>query len=187
MPDLNSLLKKLEPKVEEALNYLKEELNGLSTGKASTTLLEDIKVAYYGTQMPLKQLANISVVDASNLAVQPFDKSSLGEIEKAIKEAELSLSVTNDGQNVRVSLPPLSDERRQELTKVVKDKAEEVRVSVRNAREEIWDQIQDLEKKGRLTEDDKYKGQSELNKKIEEVNKKIDELAKGKEKELLRV
>jgi ribosome recycling factor len=159
----------------------------LHTGRATSAILEDIQISYYGTKVPLKQLANIAVADPGNLAVEPYDKNSLGEIESGIKNSGLSFSVVNDGRFIRVGLPPLSEERRRELTKVVHDKAEEVRVTIRQSIEQIWDRIQDLQKQGELSEDDRFRGQTDLNKKVEEANRKIDEMAKGKEAELLKV
>jgi len=187
MPDINQLTKEIEPKVREALEYLDSEFKTLHTGRASTAILEDIMVSYYGTKTALKQLANISVADSGNLAIEPYDKSSLGEIEKAIKESQMSLSVTNDGNFVRVALPPLSEERRKELTKVVHNKAEEVKVSIRQAREQLWEKIQNMLKNKELTEDDKFRGQTDLNKKVEEANKKIEEKVKSKEADILKI
>lgn len=187
MPDINQLTRELQPKIKEALEHLNSEFRSLHTGRASTAILEEIMVSYYDTKTPLKQLANISVADAGNLAVEPYDKSSLGEIEKAIKDSQMSLSVTNDGHFVRVALPPLSEERRRELTKVIHDKAEEVKVSIRQAREQIWDRIQTMVKAKELTEDDRFRGQTELNKKVEEANRQIEESVKKKEEELLKI
>lgn len=187
MPDIHTLIRELEPKIREAMDHLDSEFRTLHTGRASTAILEDIMVSYYGTKTPLKQLANVSVADPGNLAIEPYDKSSLGEIEKAIKDSGMSLSVTNDGQFVRVGLPPLSEERRKELTKIVHDKAEEVKVSIRQAREQIWDRIQAMVKSKELTEDDKFRGQTELNKKVEEANKNIEDKIKAKEQEILKV
>lgn len=187
MPDINQIVKELGPKIREALDHLETEFRSLHTGRASTAILEDIMVSYYGAKTPLKQLANISVADPGNLAIEPYDKSSLGEIEKAIKDSQMSLSVTNDGHFVRVALPPLSEERRRELTKVVHDKAEEVKVSIRQSREQIWDRIQTMVKAKELTEDDRFRGQTELKKQIEEANRKIEESVKSKEAELLKI
>lgn len=187
MADINRLVKELEPKIRETLEHLDSEFRSLHTGRASTAILEDIMVSYYGTKTPLKQLANISVSDPGNLAIEPYDKSSLGEIEKAIKESQMSFSVTNDGNFVRVALPPLSEERRRELTKVVHGKAEEVKVSIRQAREQIWERIQNMVKSKELTEDDKFRGQTDLNKKVEEVNRQIEERVKVKEQEILKI
>src|SRR4030042_2968533 len=169
MPDINQITREIEPKIREALEHLDFEFRSLHTGRASTAILEDILVSYYGTKTPLKQLANISVADPGNLAIEPYDKASLGEIEKAIKETQMSLSVTNDGNFVRVALPPLSEERRRELTKVVHDKAEEVKVSIRQAREQLWEKVQNMVKNKELTKDDQFRGQTDLNKKVEEA------------------
>jgi ribosome recycling factor len=187
MPDINQIVKELEPKIREALDHLETEFRSLHTGRASTAILEDVMVNYYGAKTPLKQLANISVADSGNLTIEPYDKSSLGEIEKAIKDSQMSLSVTNDGNFVRVALPPLSEERRRELTKVVRNKTEEVKVSIRQIREQIWDKIQAMVKAKELTEDDRFRGQTELNKKVEEANRKIEEKVKAKEGELLKI
>ncbi len=169
------------------MEHLESEFRSLHTGRASTAILEDIKVSYYGTQAPLKQLANISISDPGNLAIEPYDKSSLAEIEKAIKDSQMSLSVSNDGNFVRVALPPLSEERRKELTKVVHDKAEEVKVSIRQAREQLWEKIQNMVRGKELTEDDKFRGQTVLNKKVEEANRQIEEKIKAKEQEILKI
>jgi len=185
--ELEKILKKLEPKIKDALAWFENELKTLNVGKASTALLEDVSVSYFGNPTPLKQLANISVVDVSNLSVQPFDPGSIKEIEKAIVTAGIGVSATNDGKAIRVSLPPLSEERRKELSVVVKDKAEEARISLRVAREEVWDEIQEREKKGDLTEDDKFKGKERLNKMIEEANKEIAAKEKAKVEEIVKV
>lgn len=187
MPDISQITRELEPKVREALDHLEAEFRSLHTGRASTAILEDVMVSYYGAKTPLKQLANISVADPGSLAIEPYDKSSLGEIEKAIKDSQMSLSVTNDGQYIRVALPPLSEERRRELTKVVHDKAEEVKVTIRQAREQIWEKVQNMVKNKELTEDDRFRGQTELNKKVEDANRKIEESVRSKEGELLKI
>jgi len=185
--ELEKILKSFQPKIDEVMNWLEGELRSLNVGKASTTLIEGVAVNYYGSTTPLKGLANISVVDPANLSVQPFDPSSLKEIEKALTTSDLGISATSDGRTIRVGLPPLSEERRQELSRVVKDKTEKARVSIRNSREEVWEDIQEKEKAGELTEDDRYRGQAELNKMVETAGKKIEETEKSKVSEIIKV
>jgi len=181
---LQPILNKLRPKMDEVALKLTEDLQTVRTGKASASLIDNITVSYYGTQTPLKQMAQISTPDASLITVQPWDVNSLGDIEIALRNANLGFGITNDGRVVRVSLPPMTEERRLEFVKLIHQKAEAARIVLRNLREESWREIQKAEKGGDLTEDDRYQGEKELNKMIEDYNKKILELIEGKEKEL---
>jgi ribosome recycling factor len=182
---LQPILNKLKPKMDEVLSKLKEDLQTIRTGKASTGLIDGIFVSYYGAQTPLKNMANVSVPEATMIVVQPWDISSLGDIETALRNANLGFGLTNDGRVVRISLPALTEERRLEFVKLTKQKAEASRIVLRNLREEAWKEIQVLEKAGSLTEDDRYAGEKDLNRMIEDYNKKIQELSEAKEKELI--
>jgi ribosome recycling factor len=181
---LQPILNHLRPKMDEVIQKLKEDLQTVRTGKASAALVDNIFVSYYGAQTPLKQMAQISTPDANLITIQPWDANSLGDIEIALRNANLGFGVTNDGRVIRISLPPMTEERRLEFIKLIHQKAEAVRITLRNLREEAWREIQHLEKAGSLTEDDRYRGEDMLNKMIEDYNKKILELIETKEREL---
>jgi len=180
-------MKILKQKFEQVIDKLKEDFKGIRTGRASTGLVENIIVSYYGANTPLKQMANISTPDASLIVIQPWDKHALGDIETAISSSELNLSPTNDGNVLRISMPPMTEERREELVRNISKKAEEARIALRGVRGETWDQIQKKQKSGDLTEDDKYSAEEELNKTIDEFNKKVEDVLKEKEAEIRRV
>jgi len=181
---LQPILNKLRPKMEEVIGLLQDDLRSIRTGKASSSLVENIQVSYYGSQMPLKQTANITTPDATLIVVQPWDANALGDIEVAIRNANLGLGITNDGRVVRLVLPPMTEERRLDFIKIAHQKAESARIVLRNLRKESWEEVQKLEKAGSLTEDDRYRGEEELNKIIESFNKKIQDAVELKEKEL---
>jgi ribosome recycling factor len=181
---LQPIINKLRPKMEEVIYKLKEDLLTIRTGKASTSLVDNINVSYYGAQTPLKNMANVSTPDPTLIVVQPWDINSLADIENALRNSNLGFGVTNDGRVVRIALPPLTQERRLEFVKLTHQKAEASRIVLRNLREDAWKEIQSLEKVGSLTEDDRYRGEEMLNREIADFNKKIQEIAETKEKEL---
>lgn len=181
------IVKSVGPKMDEVVVLLDSELKNVRTGRANSSLVEDIIVKYFGAETPLKQLASISIPEPTQIVVQPWDKQSLGDIEIAIKESDLNLSVTNDGKAVRIGLPPMTGERREELSKIVKKYGEEARVSIRNIRGEAWDQIQSGQKKGEVTEDDRYRGEKELNELIDRKNRKIEDRVAAKISELSKI
>lgn len=172
---------------EKAMEHFKEELGKLRTGRASASLVENLLVDYYGAKSPLKQVASITIPEPRTITIAPWDKDNLVNIEKAIRESQLNLNPMNDGQVVRINIPPLNEERRKELVKILNQKAEESKVSVRKIREEIWDEIQDLVKSGKMGEDGKFSGKDELQKVIDEQNAKIEELRNKKEEEIMKV
>jgi ribosome recycling factor len=172
---------------EKAVEHFKEELGKLRTGRASASLVEGLLVDYYGAKSPLKQVASITVPEPRTITIAPWDKDSLVNIEKAIRESQLNLNPMNDGQVVRINIPALNEERRKELVKMLNLKAEEARVSVRRVREEIWDEIQELVKNGKVGEDAKFSGKDELQKIVDEQNDKIEELRNKKEEEIMTV
>jgi ribosome recycling factor len=177
-------MKILRQKFDQVIDKLSEDFKGIRTGRASSGLVENIIVTYYGQNTPLKQMANITTPDAALIQIQPWDKNSLGDIELAISNSDLNLSPTNDGNVIRISLPPMTQERREELVRNISKKAEEARIALRNVRGEAWEQIQKMQKAGTLTEDDKYSAEEELNKTINDYNKKIETVFKEKETEI---
>ena len=173
--------------MKEALDYVKKQLSSLRAGKASPQLLDGVKVEYYGTQTPLNQLANVSAPDARLLTVEPFDKSALGNIEKAIMGAGLGLNPSNDGGIIRIPLPTPSEERRAELVKKAKEIAEDGRISVRNARRDAKDAIKKQVKKDSLPEDQGFAAEEEIQKLTDSYIKQIDEAFEYKEEEIMTV
>ncbi len=174
-----------EEKMKKALESVTREFSEIRTGRASPTLVEGLHIDYYGTPTLLKTLASISVPDAHLIVIQPWDPTAIAEIEKAIMKSNLGTNPSNDGKLVRLSLPPLSKERRQELVKVVHKMCEEGRVSLRTIRRDAKEQLEKLEKDKVISEDDKFRGIDELQKVVDRYIAKIDELLKNKEKEIL--
>ena len=179
--------KSLEERIESTKSYLKEELNTVRAGRANPALLDRIQVSYYGMPTPLEQLANISVPDPRQLLISPFDPKSVGDIERAILEANIGINPTNDGKVIRLVIPQLTEERRKELTKVVKNYGEDAKVAVRNLRREENDDLKKMQKDGELTEDDLKDELEEVQKKVEKAIKDIDAIIADKEKELMEV
>lgn len=184
---INELIIKNTPNFEKAIAYFKEDLGQLRIGRASAALVEDLTVDYYGAQSPIKQVASISIPEPRTILISPWSKDSLVSIEKAIRDSELNLNPMNDGQAIRINIPALNEERRKELVKILNQKAEDARVSVRKIRENIWDEIQELAKSGKIGEDDKFSGKDKLQKAVDEYNRKIDEIREKKEGEIMTV
>lgn len=176
--------KKFDEKTAAAKEWLLREYRGLRTGRASPSVLDAVSVSAYGTQMPLKQVAGISVEDPRTIRVQPYDAGLLKDIERAIAAANLGLGVAADSSGVRVSFPDLTGERRQEMIKIAKGKLEEARVTMRLARDEAWKEIQVRESEGTLTEDDKFSLKEELQKKTDKANEELEAVFESKEKEM---
>jgi len=176
--------KLFETKAVAAREWLAKEYRGLRTGRASPAILDSITVSAYGSMMPLKQVASVGVEDARTLRVQPFDAALLKDIERGIAGADLGVGTTTDSSIVRVSFPELTSERRAQLVKVAKGKLEEARTTVRMAREEAWKDIQEREKEGTLTEDDKFQLKDELQKRIDKVNEELEKTFESKEAEM---
>ncbi len=173
--------------MDKAIERFKEEMLKIRTGRANPSIIEDLQVDYYGTKTPLKQIANINVPEPRVLLIQPWSADSLANIEAAIKMSDLNLSPNNDGEVIRINIPPLNEERRAELVKVLNKKAEEARIAIRNAREDAWQEIQELEKNGEIAEDDKFRGKEKLQEVVDEYNKKIEELRDKKEEDIMTV
>ncbi|MFA5146701.1 MAG: ribosome recycling factor [Candidatus Omnitrophota bacterium] len=173
-----------EMKMKKTIEATQREFSTIRTGRASSSLVEGIKVDYYGAPTPLKQLAAISVPDAKFIAIQPWDKSSLADIEKAIMKSDIGITPTNDGKSIRLSIPPLTDERRAELDKILKKIAEDGRVSLRTARHVAIEHARKLEKDKVATEDERFKAQDDIQKLTDKHIKEIDNLLEAKEKEI---
>jgi ribosome recycling factor len=179
------ILHNTEEKMKKTVESVAREFAEIRTGRASPSLVEGLHIDYYGTPTLLKQLASISVPDAHLIVIQPWDLTAIAEIEKAILKSNLGINPSNDGKLIRLSIPPLSKERRQELTKVVNKMSEEGRVSLRTIRRESKEALEKLEKDKVIPEDDKFRGIDELQKLVDKYIAKIDELLKNKEKEIL--
>ena len=179
--------KPLEERIEGAKNYLKENLNTVRAGRANPALLDRIMVNYYGSPTPLKALANISVPDPRTLLISPFDPKSISDIERGINEANIGINPANDGKVIRLAIPQLTEERRKELTKVVKNYGEDAKVAVRNLRRDENDSLKKMQKDGDLTEDDLKEELDEVQKKVEKAIKDIDAIIADKDKELMEV
>jgi ribosome recycling factor len=174
-------------KMHKAIDHLRSEMSNVRTGRASSALLEPLTVDYYGTPTVLRQLAGFSVPDAMLLVITPYDKSSLGAIEKAIMASDLGINPTNDGTVIRLAFPPLTEERRKELVKVVRHKAEEGKIAVRNLRRSGRHELDALQKDGSLSTDELERVEKELEKITHEQVSAIDQLLAQKERELLQV
>ncbi|MCR5482756.1 MAG: ribosome recycling factor [Clostridia bacterium] len=177
----------LDEKVAKSLAFLKEDLNTVRAGRANPSLLDKVMVEYYGTPTPLKNLANISVPDPRTLMIAPFDSKSIPEVEKAINLANLGINPSNDGKVVRLVIPQVTEERRKELTKLVKKMAEDAKVAIRNLRRDANEELKKQEKAGELTEDDLKKELDQVQKKIDKGIKDVDDIAVAKEKEIMEV
>lgn len=184
---LNQIIEQSRPKMEKGIERFKEEINKLRTGRANPAMVENLTVEYYGAKSPLKQVASINVPEPRLIVVQPWDKDSLVNIEKAINEAQLGLNPVNDGQVIRIAIPALNEERRTELVKMLGKYAEDAKVEVRKAREAAWDEIQEMVKNGKMAEDDKFRGKDMLQKSVDEYNGKIEEIREKKEKEMMEI
>ncbi|WP_129596997.1 ribosome recycling factor [Anaerophilus nitritogenes] len=181
------LHKELEGKMNKTIQVLKEDLNALRAGRANPALLDKIMIDYYGTATPLKQVASVSAPEPRLLVVQPYDKSVMQLIEKAIMQSDLGINPSNDGKIIRLAIPQLTEERRKEMTKVVKKTGEAAKVAIRNQRRDANEQLKKMEKNAEISEDDFKKAEDEVQKITDKAIKSIDELVDKKEKELMEV
>ena len=177
----------MEEKMKKSIEKTKHEFAGIRTGRASSALLSDIKVEYYGAQVPINQVGNIAIPEARLIEIKPWDKSVLGEIEKAILKSSLGITPNNDGKIIRLRIPSLTEERRKELVKMVKKMAEEAKISIRNIRREANDSLTKLKDKKEVSEDDYYKAHDHAQEVTNQYIKKIDEVLEAKEKEIMEV
>ena len=176
--------KPLDLKLAGAKEWLTREYQGLRTGRATPAILDSVMVQAYGSAMPLRQVATIGIEDARSLRVQAFDPGIIKEIEKGITNADLGVGVGSDAAGVRVSFPELSSERREQLIKLAKSKLEDARTTVRGARDECWKDVQDQEKEGTISEDDKFRLKDEMQKKVDDTNGELEKLFERKEQEM---
>ena len=184
---IDETLFEAEEKMEKAVSVAKEDLAAIRTGRANPSMFQKILVDYYGAPTPVNQLASFHVADARMLTLTPFDKSSMGAIEKAIRDSDLGVNPTNDGAIIRVVFPQLTEERRKEFIKVAHKKAEDARISIRNVRRHAKDELDRLAKDGEVGEDDVTRAEKELEKVTQKHVASVDELVKHKEAELLEV
>lgn len=180
-----NLIKDLKSRSEKTLEHLKGTLQGIRTGRAHPALVEEIKVDYFGTPTPIKNMGSVNVPEARQLVITPWDKTAIKAIEKAIQASPLGINPQNDGESIRLNLPELTKERRIELTRVVNKMAEEARVAVRNVRREVNDGLKKMEKESQITEDDLKKFSKEAQEHTDAFIKKIDGILADKEKEIM--
>ncbi len=174
----------LKRKIDETAEHLRGELAGIRTGRAAPALLDSVRVDAYGSPMPIVQVGNVIVEDARTLRITPWDHGLLKSIEKSLEDADLGVSVGSDERGVRVTFPELTSERREKLIKLTRSKLEDARVALRQHRDHVWTAIQEDQKSGELTEDEKFRSKEEMEKHIQEGNRKLEELASKKEEEL---
>ena len=184
---IDELLKSAEDRMSKAVDVLKGEFAALRTGRASTVLVEDIKVDYYGTPVALKQIAQITVPESNQILIQPWDASAIQSVEKAIRDSDLGVQPQRNGNSIRVVLPPLTEERRRELVRKAGKMAEQTRIAIRNVRHEVMKELDKLKKEGGYSEDDIKKAKEKLQKITDRFTKKVDELLSKKEEEILTV
>lgn len=179
--------KKTQDKMQAAMDALKKDFGAIRTGRASLTLLEGILVDYYNTPTPLEQVATLSLPDSRLIAIQPWETSIISNIERAILKSDLDLTPNNDGKIIRINIPPLTEERRKQLVKIVKKRAEEAKVSVRNLRRELNEKLKGLEKDKEISEDDLKKSLDDSQKLTDQFVKKVDDILSHKETEIMEV
>ncbi len=183
----DDLLKNAQTEFDQALSHLKEEYSKLQIGRASAALVEGIMVEAYGSKQPIKAMASISIPDAKSIQVQPWDRSQLSAVEKAIQNSDLNINPVNDGLSLRLNLPQMTEERRKDLTKVVHRLAEEARIAVRHPRQKAIEKAKEQQKNGDITEDQLRGFEKQLQERVDQVNKTIEEAAKSKEQDVMTV
>jgi ribosome recycling factor len=184
---MKEIIKDAKERMSKSVEALNNEYRSLRTGRASAALFDKIRVDYYGQPTPLSQVSNISIPEARLVVIQPWDKNLISEIEKAIQKSELSLNPSNDGKVIRLSIPPLTEERRKDLVKVAKNTAENGRVAIRNIRRDAIDSLKEYEKEKMIGEDERKSGEQEIQKLTDEYVKEIGEILEQKEQEIMEV
>lgn len=187
MAATDDVLADLRKEMEDTIVAMRRELSRTRTGRASTALLEGISVEYYGTKTPLNQLAGLSAPEPRLLLIQPYDRSALNDIERAILQSDLGLVPQNDGKLIRVPIPELTEERRRDLVKHIRKIAEEYRVSLRNHRRDAIEMLKEMQKDGDVTEDDSRKGQEKIQELTKDYGERLDKVLKAKEDEIMEV
>ena len=182
---LDNIKKDAQTRMQKSVDALKHELQRLRTGRASTALIEPLKVSYYGTDTPITQVANVAIADARSITITPFEKNMVGAVEKAILASDLGLTPTTVGQVIRINLPPLTEERRKELSKHVAHEGENAKVAVRNVRRDALHQAKELLKDKKITEDEERRAEEDVQKLTDKFVKDVDAVVKAKEDELM--
>ena len=185
--ELNEIIAQQEERMNKSIDALKHKFASIRTGRASTALLDGITVDYYGTPSPINQVANISVPEPRMIVIAPWDKSMMPAIEKAIMMSDLGLNPNNDGEQIRLAIPQLTEERRKEIVKTVHKKSEDARVIVRNLRRDANDAVKKAEKAKEITEDEAKKGTDDIQKMTDKIIKEIDNIMANKEKEVMEI
>ncbi len=184
---IDDLLKNAQAEFDQALSHLKEEYSKLQIGRASAALVEGIMVEAYGSKQPIKAMASISIPDAKSIQIQPWDRSQLSALEKAIQNSDLNINPVNDGLSLRLNMPQMTEERRRDLTKVVHRLVEEARIAVRHPRQKAMEKAKEYQKNGDITEDQLRGFEKQLQERVDQVNKDIEEAAKSKEQDVMTV
>ncbi len=187
MAETNTYIDQYKEDYDKNIDHLKQELSGLRTGRAQATLIENVQVEAYGAMTPINQLASLSVPDAKSIMIEPWDKTVLKDIEKALSYTNFGLSVTNTGDKLIASVPPMTEENRKDLLKIMGGKIEDTKIAIRQVRDKVKEAILKAEKDKDITEDDKYKYLTDLDNFTSDYNKKIDQTAEDKEKEIMTV
>ena len=181
------ILSDTDERMTKSIDALKRELSTLRTGRATPSLVDNIHVDYYGTSTPLNQLASVSAPDAQAIIIQPWDKGSIQDIEKSLSTSDLGFNPSNDGNQITVPIPPLTQERRLEMVRLLKKKIEDGKVSVRNVRRDSVERLRKLEKEKSISQDDSRRGQDQIQKSTDSYTKLIDDISKAKEDEITQV
>ncbi|NBC85951.1 MAG: ribosome recycling factor [Bacteroidetes bacterium] len=184
---VQDVLDDAEERMEDAVNFLRSEFNSIRVGRATPAMLENVKVDYYGSQVPLNQVASITAPQADLLLVQPFDRNAIGDIERGIMTADLGLNPNNDGEKIRIPVPPLSEERRKELAKKARERSEDAKISIRNIRRDIKDQLKSTVEEHNLSEDVMYGAEEDLQEITDKYTEKADQLLNKKKDAIMQV
>lgn len=184
---INDILANASDRMEKTIEALRTDLMSIRTGRASPALVERLMVDYYNVPTPLQQLASVSVPEAQTLLIRPYSPSDIGAIEKAIAKSDIGLTPNNDGQQIRLSIPPLTEERRRELTKQVSRRAEEARVAVRNIRRDEIHDLREMERESMISEDELHRGQERVQEITDGFIKRVDEIAREKDEEIMTI
>ncbi len=184
---IKDVMQEAETRMKGAIKALEEDMNAIRTGRASPALVERLMVEYYGTPTPLQQLATITTPEPQLITIRPFDPKSLGSIEKAILASELGLTPTNDGKIIRLTIPPLTEQRRQELAKVVNRRVEEAKVAIRNIRRDALDDLREFEKEKLISEDEFFRARDDLQKLTDHYTEQVEKIGERKQQEIMEV
>lgn len=184
---INDVLAELKERMDKTIESFRHDLMSIRTGRANAAILDKIQIDYYGIPTPLQQVANISVPEAQQLLIKPYSVNDLKAIETAISKSDLGLNPNNDGSQIRLNLPPLTEERRRDLSKVVSKRAEEARIAIRNVRRDGIQDMRDFEKEKMISEDDLKRGEEQVQQKTDAHIKLVDEIARDKEAEIMKV